>query len=532
MGGSEAPPDRPESRRVRCDAYAELMAARRTRSLAIGDNLEVLAGIPDGSVALVYLDPPFNSGRTYDLVDAKRGMTADGRVAAFRDRWGWGEASEEALRALPSIVPQPLADLVDAVCKSLGRRDMSAYLIEMAPRLMELHRVLDAEGALYLHCDAAASHYLRLLLDAIFGLSNFRNEIVWRRTHAHSSSRRFGPVHDTILFYSKGARYRWNSMYTAYPKHYIDKYYTHQDEQGRFQLITCTAPGDREGTRAHYRWKGNFPPPGRHWAWKRETMESFEQDGKLVHSTNSVPRLKRYVDEAPGVQLQDVWSDINRLDAHSEERVGFETQKPLSLLERIIEASTDPGDTVLDPFVGSGTTLVASERAGRGWIGIDTSLLGASLSLARVRQEVNLWRVNVDGFPADRKSALKLLHDEPQAFGLWGTSMLATLADRKGRDESIVVGTGEMRIKRKLTQLKSWVPLGSMKQEGSWELPRGRLSKRGFVLRADRSIGAGLTSHLKSELEMPIDEVPLESLVSKDSRQRGLAREVVALGSP
>jgi len=515
---------------VRFCAYACEMAAKRTRRLAVGDNLDALASLASSSVALVYLDPPFNSGRSYDLVDAKRGVgTDDGRTAAFADQWGWSSETERGMADLPEFVPRPVCDLVHALTKTLGRRDLSAYLVAMAPRLVQLHRILHDAGALYMHCDYSASHYLRVLLDEIFGAANFRNEIVWRRTHAHSSSRRFGPVHDTILFYSKGPHYQWTPQYTAYPSQYLDAYYTHEDERGRFQLITCTAPGDRAGTRAHYRWKGLLPPPGRHWAWKKEKMESFDRDGRLAHSANAVPRLKRYVDEAPGVQLQDVWSDINRLDAHSGERVGFETQKPLALIDRIIKASTQPGDVVLDPFVGSGTTLVAAEQAGRGWIGIDSSLLGGSLSLARVRQEVNLWRVDLDGFPNDRIAALSLLKSEPLAFGLWGTSMLATLADRKGRTEALVTGSGQMRIRRRSTQIKSWVPLQGPVRPLAEDLPKGRLSKVGFVLRAERSVGAGLSGHLQDVLGIPIQEVPVESLVGDDCRKRGIAPEVVAL---
>lgn len=511
---------------VRAAPYASDVAAKRVRRLVVGDNLDALASLDSESVALVYLDPPFNSGRRYDLVDAKRGKREEGRTATFDDQWSWSAETEKTLASLRGFVPASVAELVTALTKTLGRRDLSAYLVTMAPRLVELHRVLRDSGSLYLHCDQSANHYLRILLDEIFGPNNFRNEIVWRRTHAHSSSRRFGPVHDTILFYSKSSSYCWTPQYTAYPAKYLDAYYTHVDERGRFQLITCTAPGDRTGTRAHYRWKDQLPPPGRHWAWKKETMESFECEDRLAYSANGIPRLKRYVDEAPGVQLQDVWADINRLDAHSDERVGFETQKPLALINRIIEASSEPGDLVLDPFAGSGTTLVAAEQAGRGWVGVDSSLLAGSLSLARVRQEINLWRIDLWGFPRDRSQAMSLFRREPLAFGLWGTSMLATLADRKGRTERLVTGSGHMRIKRRSTQLKSWVPLRSSAISPHDDFPKGRLSKAGFVLRADRRIGAGLSNHLEEALGIPVREVRVESLVGDVCRRRGVAPEV------
>ncbi len=176
-------------------------------------------------MALVYLDPPFNSGRTYDLVDAERnGEVSDGRTEAFEDQWRWTSDTERDLAELPSLVPHSLADLVESLVRALGRRNLAAYLVGMAPRLFELHRVLDDRGSLYLHCDSTASHYLRIVLDEIFGPAQFRNEIVWRRTHAHSSSRRYGPVHDVLLFFSKTQRYRWNTVYTAYPSRYLEQY--------------------------------------------------------------------------------------------------------------------------------------------------------------------------------------------------------------------------------------------------------------------------------------------------------------------
>jgi len=532
------PPGQPtpfatEAALVRPDAYSCDVAARRVRRLSVGDNIEALTLLESGSVALVYLDPPFKSGRSYDLVDAMRGNRQGGRTPAFDDQWTSppGLALDRA-DELDGLVPRPVSELVHMLTRTLGRRSLSTYLVAMAPRLVEMHRVLNDTGSLYLHCDYSASPYLRVLLDTIFGPANFRNEIIWRRTHAHSSSKRFGPVHDTILFYAKSAKYQWTSQYSDYPSHYLDTYYTHEDERDRYQLITCTAPGDRTGTRAHYRWKGQLPPPGRHWAWQKEKMEALDREGLLVHSASGVPRRKRYVDEAPGVQLQDVWSDINRLDAHSEERVGFETQKPLALIARIIAASSKPGDVILDPFAGSGTTLVAAEQAGRGWIGFDSSLLAGSISLARVRQEVNLWRVDLNGFPSDRGAALSLLRREPLAYGLWGTSMLATLADRSGRTEALVTGSGRVRIGRRLTHLESWVPLRGRRLPSAevCTTPSRHHPRAGFVLRTGRDVGSGLAEHLRSAHGIPVADVPIESLVGEDCRKRGMAPEVAALG--
>lgn len=496
---------------------------QRRRDLWATDNLEALGAVESGSVKLAYLDPPFNSGRTYESL---------GGEASFTDSWQWSSETERLQARLGEWLPPTSAALVRDIAGSLRRNDMAAYLVTMAPRLSEVARTLREDGSLYLHCDPAASHYLKILLDQILGPDNFRNEVVWRRTHAHSSSRRYGPVHDTILFYSKGPRYEWNPVYAGYRPEYLDKFFTHEDERGKYQLITCTAPGSRVGTRAHYEWRGKLPPPGRHWAWKAEQMEEFERQGRLIYSANGTPRLKRYVDDGLGVPLQDVWSDINRLDAHSEERVGFDTQKPVALLERIITASSGPGDLVLDPFCGSGTTLVAAERSGRAWIGMDASLVACSISLARVRQDVNLGRVSLHGFPSNRGSALSLLRNQPLAFGAWGTSMLAALVDRAALNPTLATGSGRIRMADGRTrQIVTWVPLRSRVEAVIPRVKAGRLSKMGLVLRS-QSAPDGLRAWLEKRLDFAVHEVPLDSLVAPSALKTGLAPYPVPSNAP
>jgi DNA modification methylase len=496
----------------------------KPRKLLRCDNLEALGELPSGSVTLAYLDPPFNSGRPYEAIVASSWEPGS---EAFRDQWSWSDEAEATAPLLPQLVDAPVAALVTNLLATLGRTDLVAYLVMMAPRLAEVRRVLADDGSLYVHCDPAASHYLKIVLDHTFGVENFRNEIIWRRTHAHSSSRRYGPVHDVILFYSKGSKYVWNKTYASYSQAYIEKHFRSEDEGGRYQLITCTAPGDRTGTRAHYEWHGQIPPPGRHWAWKREQMEAFEHEGRLVHSSNGVPRLKRYVDDGPGVAHQDIWSDINRLDAHSHERVGYETQKPLPLLERIIESSSRPGDTVLDPFCGTGTALVAAERLNRGWIGMDTSLLACSIALARVRPETNLKRVELRGFPEDVATAMRLKRDDPVAFGMWGTSMLATLADRQAFTSTLAAGSGTLQIARRQFEVMSWVPLRARVDRALPRSPKryGRLAKMGFVLRSSRSED-GLRGWVEEQLGIPLREVEVDELVTAEARTSGVARSV------
>lgn len=502
------------------------MARARTRSLMASDNVEAMAQLAPLSAGLVYLDPPFNSGRLYEAVVASRAAGQRHRAEAFHDQWSWSDGMNQALDGLDEFVPPRVAQFVVDIARALDYSDLAAYLVMMTSRLGEAHRVLADNGSLYLHCDPAASHYLKLILDQLFGPDNFRNEIIWKRTHAHSSSRRYGPVHDVILFFSKSAKYVWNPIYSEYQASYIEKHFTHEDEKGRYQLITCNAPGDRTGTRAHYEWNGQYPPPGRHWAWKREQMEAFEREGRLVHSSNGVPRLKRYTDDGAGVPVQDIWADINRLDAHSDERVGYDTQKPLALLDRIISASTEPGALVVDPFCGTGTTLVAAERLSREWIGIDTSLLAASMSLARVRQEVHLKQVALSGFPNDEASAQRLLRDEPGTFGIWGASMLGTLADRKASNESITAGTGRLRVEGRTLQLLSWVPT---EDASTGVLPADRsrrLAKIGFVLQVGRSFDA-LSAWLAQRTKAPLHPVSVGDLVDAESQKRGLSERIV-----
>jgi DNA modification methylase len=407
-----------------------------TRRIDIGDNLEALASIETGSVELVYLDPPFNSGRTYESR-----VSGDNRESAFSDIWVWDGARDAAMRTLDAQLPPALARTVRALVESIGKSGRTAYVLEMALRLAQAHRVLTPTGSLYLHCDPSASHLLRVVLDALFGAQNFRNEIVWLRTNAHSGSRRFGPVHDTILFYTKSASYTWNQNFSPYSSDYLANHFTKSDERGPYQLITCTGPGDRIGTKAHYEWRGQFPPTGRHWAWKIEKMAEYEEEGRLVYSRNGTPRFKRYADDGAGVRLQDVWSDISSLSAHSSERTGYDTQKPVALLERIISASSNPGDLVVDPFAGSGTTAVAAQRLGRAWHVSDRSTLAASLTLSRVREDKPGLSVDVTGFPKT-SSALDLLsREEPTAYAAWTTALLSARLDRKVVACAAVVGT-------------------------------------------------------------------------------------------
>jgi hypothetical protein len=480
--------------------HDRLLSDGRGRSITIGDNLQALARVEPGSVDLVYLDPPFSSGRTYQSRIGQGVASAD----AFGDVWTWDVASDELLRSLPELLPPAGAAMTRALVLQLGRSPLAAYLVSIGVRLGQAHRVLSLEGSLFLHVDTKASHYLKVVLDAVFGRQNFRNEIAWRRTHAHSGARRYGPIHDSLLFYSRSDRYTWRQGHSPYTREYLDTYFRQTDERGSYQAITCTGPGDRFGTLAHYQWKGMLPPPGRHWAWVKPEMERLEAHGRLVYSRNGIPRLKRYVDDAPGVRLQDIWSDIAPLSAHCAERLGYDTQKPIALLERIISSSSRPGDLILDPYCGTGTAAVAAERLGRAWHVMDASVFAGGLTLARTRAEVPGADINLSGMPDNVAAARALLRRDPLGYGAWATALLATQLDRETHGPSLAVGTRPWGRKAVgLIPLTSDTAVPIVHRRSGYEV--------GFVV--DGPGGAGLVRQLKEVCSAHVEHVPLGALV-------------------
>jgi DNA modification methylase len=322
------------------------------RTLACGDNLDQLRAMPDGCVDLVYVDPPFHSNRRHEAIR--------GEARAFEDRH-------------PST---------------------RAYIDAMRPRCEQLARVLGEMGSLYYHCDWHAGHYVKVMLDEVFGENGFRNEIVWRRSAAHSDGKQgakvFGRIHDVIFFYTRGTDWTFNAQHVPYSREYLEAHYRHVEAGTgrRYRRDNLTA--NKPGGDTSYAWRGVRPYEGRYWAYSRARMEEFERQGRLVYTRSGVPEYKRYLDEMPGQALQDVWDDIPPLNSRAAERLGYPTQKPLALLERIVRVSSHPGDVVLDPCCGSGTTLVAAERLGRRWIGIDASPAACRLAAGRLARDCGL----------------------------------------------------------------------------------------------------------------------------------------------
>jgi len=422
------------------------VAEQWKNKLYFGDNLQVLREyIADESVDLVYLDPPFKSQATYNVLFAERnGTHAAAQIKAFEDTWHWDQAAAEIYQEVVEA-GGPASQVMQAFREFLGCNDLLAYLTMMAPRLVELRRVLNPTGSLYLHCDPTASHYLKLLLDAVFGVRNFRTEIVWNRTTAHSDTKQgrkqHGRVHDVIFFYTKGDTWTWNTLYHDYDPEYVQKFYKYVEPatNRRYGLFDITGPGGAAKGNPKYKLLGVT----RFWRYSPEKAEEMVRMGRIVQvKPGAVPREKRYLDEMPGVPLQDIWTDIKPIGAQAKERLGYPTQKPEALLERIIRASSNEGDVVLDPFCGCGTTVAVAQRLGRRWIGIDITHLAINLMRNRLRDafgpEVE-QQYEVVGEPTTVRDAEALAQQDPFQFQYWALALVGArpTEKKKGADRGI-----------------------------------------------------------------------------------------------
>lgn len=421
-----------------------------TNRLYYGDNLDVLRGsVADDSIDLVYLDPPFNSNANYNILfKSPAGKAADSQIEAFEDTWHWNDKAEGAFHDVMTSGNTDVAELLRAMRGFLKENDMMAYLAMMAVRLIELHRVLKPTGSLYLHCDPTASHYLKLLLDGVFGATNYRNDITWKRrvgmSSAVHSSNRFGTITDTIFFYAKSDAADFTPQYNLLDpdyQAYIEERFTSVDENGRrFQATSLVNPSPRPNL--HYEYKGYAPPPNG-WMISREKMEQWDKEGKIYFPKSPDGRLRRksYADELRGMPVQNLWTDIPEINSRAQERLGYPTQKPLALLERIINASSNEGDIVLDPFCGCGTAVDAAQKLGRRWIGIDVTHLSIGLIERRMQDRYgDALDYEVIGTPNDTDSALKLAAEEPHQFQYWITQAIGGQpyqGGRKGADRGI-----------------------------------------------------------------------------------------------
>ncbi|MFO7654239.1 MAG: DNA methyltransferase [Candidatus Krumholzibacteriia bacterium] len=405
--------------------------------LYYGDNLDVLRRhVDDESVDLVYLDPPFNSNQDYNVLFAeKNGAQSTAQIQAFEDTWHWDQRAAYAYQEAVESGGQ-VAQAMVAFRQLLGDSDMMAYLAMMAPRIVDLHRVLKDDGSIYVHCDTTASHYLKVLLDSVFGPKRFRNEIIWKRTSGHSDARRYGRVHDTVLYFAKGDSPKWNQIYQPYEQAYVDQYYRYMDPDGRRFMSDNLSASGLQGGGYEYEWKGIE----RVWRCPFETMKELDKQGRIFYTRNGIPRRKRYLDEAKGLPIQDVWTDLEALRSWHGERLGYPTQKPESLLERIILASSDEGDVVLDPFCGCGTTISVAQKLNRRWIGIDITYLAITLIRHRLTDIFGpAAKFDVMGEPVTASEAQELATEDPYQFQWWALGLVnARPAEgKKGADRGI-----------------------------------------------------------------------------------------------
>lgn len=444
-------------------------------TLYYGDNLAILRDhIASESIDLIYLDPPFNSARNYNvLFKHEGGQASQAQVKAFDDTWHWGMDAEATFHDLVTGRSAPVANMIGAMRQFIGDNQMMAYLVMMAARLVELHRVLKPTGSLYLHCDPTASHYLKVVMDTIFGAQNFRNDITWQRTNVHSDSKTWSNVSDVILFYSKSSRFTWNPVYLAHSAEHVEAKYSNRDPDGRaYTLSDMTSPNPRPNMM--YAWKGHASPPNG-WRYSKETMAKLDAEGRIWYpgEKEKRPRLKRYLDEMPGRLLSNVWTDIPPINSQAAERLGYPTQKPVALLERILSASSNPGDVVLDPFCGCGTTIAAAQKLGRRWIGIDITNLAISLQKYRLKDAYDLVAGKdyaVIGEPADKAGAVQLAQEDRHQFEWWALGLVQAQpitptdavgkkgkkgADRGMDGQIVFVDDAGGKPKRILVQVKS-----------------------------------------------------------------------------
>lgn len=412
--------------------------------LYFGDCLDVLRNeIADESVDLVYLDPPFNSSRNYNLLfKAPSGHQSEAQIAAFEDTWHWGEQAEREFREILSQPITQVAEIVMAYRRVLCENDLMAYIVMMANRLLEMRRVLSKSGSLYLHCDPTASHYLKAILDAVFGPQSFLNEIVWQRTAAKGDARRkFGAVHDTLLLYCKDANLTvFNPVYAEKGDEYLGRFSLDDgDGKGPYRLAPLDSPNPRPNLT--YVYKG-YSPPAKGWRVSLSVMEKLDQEGRLAFPRLKDGRIarKHYLLEQEGRKITDVWTDIAPLQAAALEKLGYPTQKPMQLLERVIQASTNESAVVLDPFCGCGTAVHAAEKLGRQWIGIDITHLAISLIEKRLRDAFPNVEFEVHGTPRDLEGARDLASRDKYQFQWWACSLVGAQPwqdKKKGADRGI-----------------------------------------------------------------------------------------------
>jgi site-specific DNA-methyltransferase (adenine-specific) len=436
-------------------------------TLYYGDNLPIIREyIPDESVDLIYLDPPFNSNRSYNvLFRDEADQDSEAQITAFEDTWHWDQGTEQTYVELVTNGAESVSTMISSLRQFIGTNQMMAYLTMMAARLVELHRVLKTTGSLYLHCDTTASHYLKIVLDTIFDFHNFRNEISWKRSNPKSHiTNNFPNCRDIILRYSKSDSCFFNAIYGEHDPEYVAKAYRYTDEKGkRYRLLPLLNPNDDRPNLTY-----EFLGITRVWRWTRDRMEKAYKEGVVVQlKPGSVPQYKKYLDTSKGRTITDDWGDIQQ--SAGNENLGYPTQKPLALLERIIQASSIPGDIVLDPFCGCGTAIAAAQKLDRRWIGIDITHLSIALIKYRLQDSFPGIQLTVKGEPTNVSAAHQLANDDRFQFEWWALSLVrarpsggatGSKKGKKGKDKGVdgvisFIDEAKGKPKKVIVQVKS-----------------------------------------------------------------------------
>jgi DNA modification methylase len=413
-----------------------------------GDNLTIMQAMPKHSVDLIYLDPPFNSKQNYNLLyKTMTGKPVPEQVEAFCDTWEMDAQKEAIARSMPVLMREHgiddyYVDFWRLWMQALrhSQPHLLAYLIFMVQRLLHMKSILRPTGSIYLHCDPTASHYIKVMMDGIFGHDNFINEIIWQRTTPKGLAfTRFPSSHDVILFYRASEKFVWNPQYAPHREEYIRKYYSLVEEGSgrRFQATSLLNP-NHDRPNLTYEYKGYTKV----WRWTRDRMLRAEAEGRIyVPPGGGVPREKRYLDEQEGVPVGSVWTDIPPVNSQSKDRLGYPTQKPLALLDRIIKASTNKGDVVFDPFCGCGTTIYSAQINERKWIGCDIAILSIKLVREILSERYRLVEgahFSVDGIPTSVEGAQELFDKDPSTFQNWFVERVGGFPmQRKSADRGI-----------------------------------------------------------------------------------------------
>ena len=458
--------------------------------------------MPNEYVDLIYLDPPFNSKRSYNLMySTMTGRPVPEQVEAFCDTWTMDAEKEHIVRNMPITLEKSGVDNMfiqfwEHWIKALRKTQPSllAYLVYMTVRLAEMRRILKSTGSIYLHCDPTASHYIKVVMDGIFGHNNFRNEIVWKRTSAHNDAKRWGAIHDIVLFYTKGKIYTWNKVYTEYDKDYIKKFYKHRDEKGLFALDNMANP-DAKGYR--YKYKGyQYPKNG--WQCPIETMKKRDEEGLIYFPDSKEKRLrfKRYLSTQKGVPIQDIILDIKPLQGSSKQSLGYPTQKPIALLDRIIKASCPENGIVFDPFCGCGTTIVAAHLNQKRWIGCDIAILSVKLIQEVLKERYSLLDkrdYETDGIPTSIEGAKILFKQDPFQFQHWCIEYVGGFCNNKktadkGIDGRIYFDGEAKKLESMIISVKGGKPRPSDIRDLRGTLERDQTAMAGFILFVYKSL--------------------------------------------